>query len=104
MREVSEVNQKGRHTTTTAELIQLDFGGWVVDTPGVRQFQLWDMRPEEVEGFFAGVPAVRAAVRVPGLHAHARGRCAVKRAVRPPADQHAAVHSYLGMFTGMDSA
>src|SRR5581483_6412931 len=46
VREVSEVNQKGRHTTTTTRLIPLDFGGWVVDTPGVRQFQLWDVRPE----------------------------------------------------------
>src|SRR5207253_1935761 len=50
--EVSEVNQKGRHTTTTAELIKLEFGGWVVDTPGIRQFSLWDLRPEEMEGFF----------------------------------------------------
>src|SRR5262249_15302274 len=52
VREVSELNQKGRHTTTTAELIKLDFGGWVVDTPGVRQLQPWDTIPEEVEGFF----------------------------------------------------
>src|SRR5262249_45936359 len=52
VREVSETNQKGRHTTTTAELIRLDFGGWVVDTPGIRQFSLWDIIPEEVEGYF----------------------------------------------------
>src|SRR5205823_3107419 len=38
---VSQQTQKGRHTTTTAELIRLETGGWVVDTPGVRQFQLW---------------------------------------------------------------
>src|SRR5258708_11504749 len=52
VREVSETTQKGRHTTTTAQLLRLDFGGWVVDTPGLRQFQLWDMMPEEMEGFF----------------------------------------------------
>src|SRR3954466_12473864 len=39
---VSEESQKGRHTTTTAVLIPLSFGGYVVDTPGIRQFQLWD--------------------------------------------------------------
>ncbi|MFX6702223.1 GTPase RsgA, partial [Acinetobacter baumannii] len=53
VREVSEVNQKGKHTTTTAQLIRMSFGGWVVDTPGIRQFALWDVIPEEVEGFFA---------------------------------------------------
>ena len=52
VREVSEVNQKGQHTTTHAELIRLNLGGWVVDTPGIRQFQLWDIIPEEVERFF----------------------------------------------------
>jgi ribosome biogenesis GTPase len=46
VRTVSDVNQKGRHTTTTAELIKLEFGGWVVDTPGVRQLQLWDTIPK----------------------------------------------------------
>ncbi|MCC7474695.1 MAG: ribosome small subunit-dependent GTPase A, partial [Pirellulales bacterium] len=40
---VSEETQKGRHTTTTAEMIPLSIGGYVVDTPGIRQFQLWDV-------------------------------------------------------------
>ena len=45
-------NAKGRHTTTTARLLPLSGGGYVVDTPGIRQFQLWDVIPEEVAGFF----------------------------------------------------
>src|SRR5258708_27331637 len=53
VRTVSEVNQKGRHTTSSTQLLELHFGGWVVDTPGIRQFELWNIRPEEVEGFFA---------------------------------------------------
>jgi len=81
VREVSDVNQKGKHTTTHAELIRLDFGGWVVDTPGVRQFELWDLAPEEVEGYF---PEFRPFVPFCGYpdctHTH-EDRCAVKRAV-----------------------
>lgn len=81
VREVSEVNQKGRHTTTTSDLIPLSFGGWVVDTPGVRQFALYDTRPEEVEGYF---PEFRPFVSLCGFpdctHTHEE-RCAVKRAV-----------------------
>ncbi|MFO0822276.1 MAG: ribosome small subunit-dependent GTPase A [Gemmataceae bacterium] len=65
---VGEVNNKGRHTTTYAQLLKLESGGWVVDTPGVRQLQLWDVIPEEVEGYFPDFPALRGVVRVPGLH------------------------------------
>ena len=72
VKSVSEVNQKGRHTTTYAQLIRLDSGGWVVDTPGVRQLQLWDTRPEEVEGYFGEFRAFVPLCRVPGLHPHSR--------------------------------
>jgi ribosome biogenesis GTPase / thiamine phosphate phosphatase len=101
---VSEVNQKGRHTTTTAELIRLEFGGWVVDTPGVRQFQLWDVIPEEVEGFFAEFRPFVALCAFPDCtHTH-ETKCAVKRAVDRRQISMRRYHSYLGMFTGMESA
>jgi ribosome biogenesis GTPase len=100
VREVSEVNQKGKHTTTTAELIRLDFGGWVVDTPGVRQFQLWDIIPEEVEGFFAEFrPFVPLCVYPDCTHTH-EDRCAVKRAVLRRQISATRYHSYLGLFAG----
>jgi ribosome biogenesis GTPase len=105
VREVSEVNQKGRHTTTTAQLIKLDFGGWVVDTPGIRQFELWDIIPEEVEGFFAEMrPLVPLCAFPDCTHTHEE-RCAVKRAVERRQISAARYTSYLGMFTGsMDAA
>ena len=74
MKSVSEVNKKGRHTTTYAQLIKLDFGGWVVDTPGVRQLQLWDVIAGRGGGLLPRVPPVRTPVRLPRLHAHARDR------------------------------
>jgi ribosome biogenesis GTPase len=97
VREVSESNQKGRHTTTTAELVPLSFGGWAVDTPGVRQLQLWNIRPEEVEGFF---PEMRPFVALCGFpdctHTHEE-RCAVKRAVDCRQISMRRYHSYIGM-------
>ncbi|HVT28017.1 MAG TPA: ribosome small subunit-dependent GTPase A [Lacipirellulaceae bacterium] len=78
---VSEETQKGRHTTTTAELIPLSFGGYVVDTPGIRQFQLWDVIPEEVAGFFRDLRPYVARCRFPDCtHTH-EDDCAVKDAV-----------------------
>jgi ribosome biogenesis GTPase / thiamine phosphate phosphatase len=100
VREVSEATQKGKHTTTTAELIQLETGGWVVDTPGIRQFELWDILPEEVEGFF---PEFRPLVPLCGYpdctHTH-EDRCAVKDAVLRRLVSNSRYTSYLGLFTG----
>jgi ribosome biogenesis GTPase / thiamine phosphate phosphatase len=100
VRSVSEATQKGRHTTTTAELIRLDFGGWVVDTPGVRQLALWNLPPGEVEGFF---PEFRPYVPLCGFpdctHTH-EANCAVKRAVDRRQSSARRYTSYLGMFAG----
>ena len=81
VREVSDVNQKGKRTTTTADLLKLDFGGWVVDTPGIRQFELWNIIPEGWRGFFAEfrpfVPLCR--FRTARTHGSLRVKQAVER-------------------------
>jgi ribosome biogenesis GTPase len=51
-REVSQNTGKGTHTTVVPELMALDAGGYVADTPGLRAFALWDIEPEEVDGYF----------------------------------------------------
>ncbi len=78
---VSSETEKGRHTTTTAQLLPLGFGGWVVDTPGIRQFQLWDVTTEEVPGFFRDIRPYVSMCRFPDCtHTHEQD-CAVKDAV-----------------------
>ena len=78
---VSTDSGKGTHTTRSANLLQLEFGGWVVDTPGLRQFELWDVIPEEVEGFFVEFPPFVTRCQFPDCsHTHEEG-CNVKRAV-----------------------
>lgn len=78
---VSLENQKGRHTTTVARLLPLASGGYVVDTPGVRQFQLWDVIPEEVGGFYRDIRPYVSHCRFPDCtHTH-EDDCAVKDAV-----------------------
>ncbi|MBI3412349.1 MAG: ribosome small subunit-dependent GTPase A [Planctomycetes bacterium] len=100
VREVSEVTEKGRHTTTTAELLKLEGGGWVVDTPGIRQFALWDIRPEEVEGFFIEFhPYVPLCAFPDCTHTHEEP-CAVKAAVQKRQISDQRYMSYLGLFTG----
>jgi ribosome biogenesis GTPase len=100
---VSEVNNKGRHTTTYAQLLKLESGGWVVDTPGVRQLQLWDVIPEEVEGYFRDFRPYVALCEFPDCtHTHESG-CSVKTAVARNQLSSRRYHSYLGMFHGTAS-
>ncbi len=81
VREVSEWTAKGKHATTTAELIDLQAGGFVVDTPGLRQFELWGTVPGELEGHFVEFRPYIPHCRFPDCsHTHETG-CAVKEAV-----------------------
>ncbi len=78
---VSRDNQKGRHTTTTARLLPHRFGGWFVDTPGVRQFQPWEIVPAEVPAAFRDLRPLANLCRYPDCtHSH-EADCAVKDAV-----------------------
>ena len=91
VRSVSSESEKGRHTTTTSELIPLTEGGFVVDTPGIRQFQLWDVIPEEVAGYFRELRPYVSHCRYPDCtHTHEEP-CAVKDAV---ADGYVDVRRY----------
>jgi ribosome biogenesis GTPase len=98
--EVSRENQKGRHTTTAARLIPLQAGGFVVDTPGIRQFQLWDVIPQEVGGYYRDIRPYVSLCRFPDCtHTH-EADCAVKDAV---ADGHLDARryeSYCQLFAG----
>jgi ribosome biogenesis GTPase len=58
--EVSHYTDKGRHTTTSARRYPLDFGGAVIDTPGVKLFGLWNITPESVIDSFPDVQAGHA--------------------------------------------
>jgi len=79
--EVSRDNDKGRHTTTTARLLPHRLGGWFVDTPGVRQFQPWQLVPAEVPSAFRDLRSIANLCRFPNCtHDHETG-CAVKHAV-----------------------
>ncbi len=49
---ISNATGKGKHTTTTLEMFPLDMGGTIIDTPGMREFGLLDIDPDELADFF----------------------------------------------------
>lgn len=98
--EVSEKTRKGRHTTTFAELHPIA-GGYVVDTPGIREFGLWDMAPEELSGYFVEMREYLGDCRFqPCTHDHEPG-CAVKEAVQNAEIAPERYLSYLNMLESL---
>lgn len=78
--DVSERTGKGRHTTTFATLYAVG-SGWVADTPGIREFGIWNMAPHELGGYFAEMRPFVPHCRFPSCtHDHEPG-CAVTAAV-----------------------
>ena len=97
---VSRENDKGRHTTTTARLLKLSFGGYVVDTPGVRQFMLWDVEPNEVVGYYRDLRPYENLCKFPDCaHLH-ESSCAVKDSVADGRLDARRYESYLALRAG----
>lgn len=97
---VSEDNHKGRHTTTTARLLKLSFGGYVVDTPGIRQFMLWDVEPNEVVGYYRDLRPYENLCKFQDCtHTH-EASCAVKDAVADGRLDARRYESYLALRAG----
>jgi ribosome biogenesis GTPase len=81
VRDVSKVTRKGKHTTVVREMYPLEGGGYVADTPGLKALALWDIEPEEVDGYFPEIREHVADCQFSNcMHLHEPG-CAVKTAV-----------------------
>lgn len=81
---VAEVNPRtgrGRHTTTAAELVPLPGGGYVIDTPGIRQFSLWDVTPTDVRRAFVEIARWSRQCRFNDCSHTVEPECAVREAV-----------------------
>ncbi len=97
---VSRSTEKGRHTTTTATLIPFARGGYLVDTPGIRQMQLWDVIPEELATLFREFRPYVNHCRFPDCtHTHELD-CGVKAAVAAGKVDLRRYDSYCHLFSG----
>lgn len=95
VQEVSQYNEKGKHTTTNARLYQLAGGIRIVDTPGARNLGVWNVSPEEVAYYFPELAEIAAACRFRNCtHTHEPG-CSVREAVETGAIPRARFASYL---------
>ncbi len=100
---VSSAVNKGRHTTVTAELIRLDGGGYVADTPGLRELGLWDVPPESLDTCFPEFVPFLGNCRfgTSCTHSHEPG-CRVSQAADAGLIAPSRFGSYLRMLAGDD--
>jgi ribosome biogenesis GTPase len=93
-RDIRESDSKGRHTTTHRELVFLPNGGFVIDTPGMRELQLWDVG-DAVSETFDDIEALATECRFSDCRHRQEPRCAVKAAIEEGKLSAARLESYL---------
>ena len=89
---------KGRHTTTHLEMFELDFGGALVDTPGIREFGLWNIPADELAYLFPEMAEYVGQCKF-GLscrHDQEPG-CAIRKAVMEEAISPCRYQSYMNL-------
>ncbi len=95
--EISSYHNKGMHTTTFAEMHPLAFGGFMIDTPGIKEFGLVHFESKEISERFPEFRALLHKCRYKNCtHVHEPG-CAVKQALDEGGINAERYHNYLGL-------
>jgi ribosome biogenesis GTPase len=79
--ETREDDDEGRHTTTTRQLLELPGGGVVIDTPGIRELQLWDVGADALDETFGEIDELAASCRFNDCSHETEPGCAVLAAL-----------------------
>jgi ribosome biogenesis GTPase len=101
--EVSESSGRGKHTTTSAELVAVPGGGFVVDTPGIRAFGLWDVAASSLPQLFRDIFAVGAGCKFRDCSHREEPGCLVIAAVEAGTVDEERYDSYVHLRTELES-
>ncbi|PZR19024.1 MAG: ribosome small subunit-dependent GTPase A [Flavobacterium psychrophilum] len=99
-KEISEQHSQGQHTTTFAEMFDLDFGAKIIDTPGIRGFGIVDMEKEEIGDYFPEFFALKDQCKFNNCLHKEEPHCAVKEALDNDEIAWSRYNSYLQMLEG----
>jgi ribosome biogenesis GTPase len=101
---VSEFTSKGTHTTTFAEMFDIGDSTYVIDTPGIKEMGMVDMKPEEVSDYFVEMRERRLDCKYGSRCLHVNEpNCAVKAAVGAGKIAITRYESYLSIISGDDN-
>lgn len=103
VQEISSAHLKGKHTTTFAEMFSLQKGGFIIDTPGIKEFGIVDFDPEELSHFFPEMRNLFNKCRFNNCtHLNEPG-CRVKQEVEQGNISISRYSNYLNMLLGEDT-
>jgi len=98
--QLSEAHLKGKHTTTFAEMHPLSYGGFIIDTPGIKELGLVDMNKEEISDYFVEMRALKNKCKFNNcLHLN-EPKCAIVEAVEKGEIASSRYNSYLSIMNG----
>lgn len=98
---VNEKSGEGRHTTTQVTLLKLEMGGYVVDTPGIREFGLSGLYKRELVRFYPEIVAAARGCRFGDCSHQREPGCAVQVAVQEGRVAEARYHSYTKVYADL---
>ena len=98
--EISEAHYSGKHTTTNSEMYEFEFGGFIIDTPGIKGFGVLEMEKEEISHYFPEIfKLLNECQYYNCTHTH-EPQCAVKKSVEEGKIALSRYQSYLGLLEG----
>lgn len=101
---VSGFHAEGVHTTRDSELIKLENGGYIADTPGIRTLTFWDIEPEELDGYFVEIAELVEDCRFNDCTHTDEPGCAVREAVRTGKVAPSRYKNYIGFREELEEA
>ena len=96
-KEISKTHKQGQHATTFSELYTLDFGGSIIDTPGIKGFGMVEMKKEELGDYFREFIAIKNDCTFHNCIHLNEPDCAVKQALENESIAQSRYTSYLSM-------
>jgi len=100
--EVSDYNEKGQHTTTLAEFHRLDETTAIIDTPGIKEFALWDIEKEDLHMLLPDFKDARESCKFYNCTHRHEPKCGVRKDVEDGVIEYTRYENYLHMFTELE--
>ncbi|MEJ7779813.1 MAG: ribosome small subunit-dependent GTPase A [Daejeonella sp.] len=100
---ISDWSDKGKHTTTFAEMFELPFGGYLIDTPGIRELGVFDIEKQELGRLFPEIRKLMSSCKFHNCRHINEPGCAVLNALDSDEIEPSRYDSYLSIYHNYDT-